>query len=105
MARIAFKKYLRPDKRAEYLALHAAVPLAVTHAYRSAGIRNLSVFIDGNEIVVYLECQDFASAQETLASDAACIEWDSCMAELLEEHSNKMHAKSAHFFGECYHMN
>ncbi|MFF5359829.1 L-rhamnose mutarotase [Streptomyces scabiei] len=55
MKRIAQTIRLRPERREEYLALHAAVWPGVEAALRRAHIRNYSIFLHGDALFAYFE--------------------------------------------------
>jgi L-rhamnose mutarotase len=53
--RIAQTIRLRPERREEYLRLHAAVWPGVEAALRAANIRNYSIFLRGDTLFAYFE--------------------------------------------------
>jgi L-rhamnose mutarotase len=55
MRRLAQTIRLRPERRAEYLRLHAAVWPGVEAALRTANIRNYSIFLRGDTLFAYFE--------------------------------------------------
>ena len=77
MKRIAQTIRLRPERRDEYLALHAAVWPAVEAALRAANILNYSIFLRGDTLFGYFEYhgQDFAADLATLAADPQTRRW------------------------------
>jgi L-rhamnose mutarotase len=77
MKRIAQTIRLRPERRDEYLALHAAIWPAVEAALRAASIHNYSIFLRGDTLFGYFEYhgQDFAADLATLAADPQTRRW------------------------------
>ena len=51
MARAAFVLRIKPDRITEYVEAHAAVWPEMRAAISDAGIRNYSIFLDGNRSV------------------------------------------------------
>jgi L-rhamnose mutarotase len=83
--RVAFVLRVRPDKIDEYVAAHAAVWPEMLDALRNAGIRNYSIFRDGNQVFGYFETDDAAAAGEYMAAQDVSARWQDAMADLLEE--------------------
>ena len=54
-------------------------------ALRGAGIRNYSIFRDGNRMFGYFEADDLDAAGRYLAEQEVSTRWQDAMAELLEE--------------------
>jgi L-rhamnose mutarotase len=83
--RSAFVLRVRPEKLDAYLDAHRAVWPELLDALRSAGIRNYTIFRNGNEMFGYFECDDLERAASYLAGKEVNARWQDAMAELLEE--------------------
>jgi L-rhamnose mutarotase len=83
--RTAFVLRVRPDKIEEYVAAHRAVWPEMLDALRAAGIRNYTIYRDGNRMFGYFEADDLAAAERYLAGQEASARWQDAMAELLEQ--------------------
>jgi len=83
--RSAFVLRVRPDKIDEYVEAHSAVWPDMLQALADAGIRNYSIFRDGNQVFGYFESDDLARAAAFLAEQEVCTRWQDAMAGLLEE--------------------
>ena len=83
--RSAFVLRVRPDRLEEYLRAHEAVWPDMLDAIRAAGIRNYTIFRDGNRMFGYFEADDLAAAGRYLAEQKVSARWQDAMAELLEE--------------------
>jgi L-rhamnose mutarotase len=83
--RTAFVLRVRPDRIDDYVAAHAAVWPEMLAALKGAGIRNYSIFRDGNQVFGYFEGDDLKAAERYLAQQEVCTRWQDAMAELLEE--------------------
>lgn len=86
--RICFHLRVRPDKLAEYKALHRAVWPEMLDALKAAGVRNYSIFLwtdapdQGHEFGI-LECDDWDAVRRHLASNPVVARWESFMADYL----------------------
>lgn len=83
--RSAFVLRVRPEKIDEYVAAHAAVWPEMLQALRDAGIRNYTIFRDGNRVFGYFESDDPARAAAHLEQKEVSTRWQDAMAGLLEE--------------------
>ena len=68
---------VRPERVAEYEALHAAAWPGVLAAIRDANIRNYSIFRHGDLLFAYFEYigADFAADMARMADDPIVQEW------------------------------
>jgi L-rhamnose mutarotase len=75
--RVAAVIRLRPDKEAEYRALHAGAWPAVLAALRAANVRNYSIFLRDGLLFSYLEYtgDDYEADMATIAADEQTRRW------------------------------
>ena len=83
--RSAFVLRVRPDKIDEYVEAHRNVWPEMLDALRDAGIRNYTIFRNGNEMFGYFESDDLAAAGAYMAAQDVNARWQDAMAELLDE--------------------
>jgi L-rhamnose mutarotase len=83
--RSGFVLHVRPDRIDDYLAAHRDVWPEMLDALRGAGIRNYTIFRDGDSVFGYFEADDLAAAGRYLASQEVNTRWQEAMAELLEQ--------------------
>lgn len=83
--RSAFVLHVRPDKVEEYVQAHRNVWPEMLDALRGAGIRNYTIFRDGNRVFGYFESDDLERAASYLAGQEVSTRWQDAMAELLEQ--------------------
>ena len=83
--RSAFVLRVRPDKLDEYIRAHREVWPEMLEAISAAGIRNYTIFREGNQMFGYFEADDLAAAGRYLATQDVSARWQDAMAELLEE--------------------
>ena len=82
--RSAFVLRVRPERMGEYVRAHREVWPEMLAALRAAGIRNYSIFRNGNQMFGYFEADDLAAAERFLAQQEVSTRWQDAMAELLE---------------------
>lgn len=88
MERYASCIRLRPERREEYLELHAHVWPAVEAMITAANIRNYTIFLHGDTLFSYYEYigTDHAADQARIAADPATQRWwrltDPCQERL-----------------------
>jgi L-rhamnose mutarotase len=83
--RSAFVLHVRPERIDDYVAAHENVWPEMLDALRGAGIRNYTIFRDGNQVFGYFEADDLEASASFLAAQPVCTRWQDTMAELLEE--------------------
>jgi L-rhamnose mutarotase len=83
--RTAFVLRVRPDKIDEYVEAHKNVWPELLAALRAAGIRNYSIYRNGNEMFGYFESDDPAAAAAHLEMQDIHTRWQDAMAGLLED--------------------
>ena len=83
--RSAFVLSVRPEKIDEYVEAHRNVWPELLAALRDAGIRNYTIFRNGNEMFGYFESDDLAAAAEHMEGQEVNARWQDTMAQLLEE--------------------
>ena len=83
--RSAFVLQVRPDRIDEYVEAHRVVWPEMLEVLRGAGIRNYSIFRDGNRVFGYFEADDLERAAAYLGAQKVCTRWQDAMADLLEE--------------------
>jgi L-rhamnose mutarotase len=68
---------LRPEKEAQYRAMHADTWPQVLRTLKEAGVSNYSIFLRDGMLFSYMEFDgdDFEASMENMASDEATKEW------------------------------
>ena len=83
--RSAFALRVRPDKIDEYVEAHENVWPEMLAALRAAGIRNYTIFRNGNEMFGYFESDDLEASAAYMEAQDVNARWQDTMAGLLEE--------------------
>jgi L-rhamnose mutarotase len=77
--------HVKPERIGDYVEAHRAVWPEMLEALRASGIRNYSIFRDGNRVFGYFETDDLGATERYLADQAVSARWQDSMADLLEE--------------------
>ncbi|RZS91059.1 L-rhamnose mutarotase [Motilibacter rhizosphaerae] len=101
MRRVCFTLQVRPDRLEEYKERHAAVWPDMLEALAATGWQDYSLFLRADGLLVgYLEAEDFAAAQDSLARTEASRRWEESMAEFFVAQS----AASKEPLEEVFHL-
>lgn len=84
MQRIGFVMRLLPGAEEEYRRRHAAVWPEMLDALRTAGARNYSIFVRGDDLFGYLEVEDFKRFRATMAASPVNDRWQAEMEGLID---------------------
>ncbi|MGO4587790.1 L-rhamnose mutarotase [Paenarthrobacter sp. 2TAF44] len=81
--RVCFRSSIQPELMDEYKRRHAAVWPEMLRALKDAGWNNYSLFLapDG-QLIGYLECDDYETAQARMAVTDVNARWQAEMATL-----------------------
>jgi L-rhamnose mutarotase len=83
------KKYawtwkIRKDCLKEYIRMHLEPWPELLKEHRKAGIKNYSIFQDGERFFYCFECDDVDKAFEYLAKSEVCQKWNSITSKMVE---------------------
>jgi L-rhamnose mutarotase len=84
VARVAWTARLRPEKINAYVEAHAHVWPEVLAMLKEAGIRNYSIYLFGDRVFGYYECDNPASAIAFQDSAEANQRWSAVMRQLFD---------------------
>ena len=85
MERVAWKGRIKPGCKEEYIRRHDTIWPEMTAVLKEAGIRNYTIFANGNELFGYYECEKGLSfAQRAQAGSAVVDRWNEYMRDVLE---------------------
>ena len=85
MARIAWTGRLRPEKVDEYVEAHANVWPEMRQMIHDAGVRNYSIYLFGDRVFGYYECDDPEATKAYQAAAEVTKRWGEAMAPLFAE--------------------
>lgn len=85
MERVAWKGKIKPGQKAEYLRRHDEIWPEMVRVLKAAGIRNYTIFSNGDELFGYYECEKgLAFAQQAQAGSPVVDRWNAYMKDVLE---------------------
>src|SRR5690554_6429352 len=68
----------------DYVKMHLDPWPEVVEAHNSAGIRNYSIFQNGNQFFYCFECDDVDRAFSYLATNDVCQKWNSITSKMVD---------------------
>ena len=84
MERLAWRGQIKPGCEAEYKRRHDEIWPDLVDVLKSAGICNYSIFICGNELFGYYECEKGISVAEKVQAESSVVErWNEYMKDIL----------------------
>jgi L-rhamnose mutarotase len=72
-----------PEHLSAYVALHRDPWPEVLEEHRKAGIKNYSIFQNGNQFFYCYECEDVAAANAYIAQSEACARWNALTSKMV----------------------
>ena len=85
MERYAWMGRIRPGKREEYKRRHDEIWPEMVELLKSSGIRNYTIWSDGDVLFGYYECEKgVAFAEKTQANSPVVDRWNAWMADVLD---------------------
>lgn len=84
MEKYAWRARVLPGMENEYKRRHDAIWPKMQDALRAAGIRNYSIWLSGNDLFGYYECEHGAAfAARVQAQSPAVAEWNEYMRDVM----------------------
>lgn len=83
MQRIGRRTKVKPEAVAQYRDWHARVWPELLLLNKQVGIRNYTIFIDGDDLFSYLEVDDFEAAAALMTGSPIGEKWQALMAPLM----------------------
>lgn len=85
MERYCWKAKIKPGKKEEYIARHNNIWPEMVKLLKEAGIANYSIWISGDEVFGYYECDKGVEfATKTQANSLTVDKWNEYMKDLME---------------------
>jgi L-rhamnose mutarotase len=75
---------VREEVLDEYVCMHLEPWTEVLEEHSRAGIRNYSIFQNGNQFFYCFECDDVEKAFAYLDNSRACQEWNAVTSQMVE---------------------
>ena len=84
MEQIAFVARLRSECKDAYIEAHRNFSPELKEKYLAAGVRQILLFLRGEQLFMYVEADDFEKAQAFLASDQLDQLWQQQVGPMKE---------------------
>ena len=97
MERYCWKAKIKPGKKEEYILRHNNIWPEMVELLKSAGISNYSIWISGDDIIGYYECEkgvDFAA--KTQANSKIVDKWNEYMKDVMEMETDPITGAQPH---------
>jgi L-rhamnose mutarotase len=78
----AFVAKLRAGRKEEYIRAHNGFSPELKARYRDAGIRQIRLFLTGDQLFMYVEAEDYEKAHAALAEDPLDQLWQEQVAPM-----------------------
>ena len=85
MERYAWKAAIKSCKRAEYIRRHDELWPEMKSVLKEAGIVNYSIWLDGEEVFGYYECEKGAAYAARIQAESPVVErWNEFMKDVMD---------------------
>jgi len=91
MQRIAFIMHVKAGQEEEYIRRHKEVWPEALEDMKRAGIHKMSIFMQGSELFLYMEVEDYDKAVEMLAQSPDSVRWEEYMAPIMQDESGDVY--------------
>ncbi|MBN2852468.1 MAG: L-rhamnose mutarotase [Clostridia bacterium] len=75
---------IKEENLEEYVKLHMNPWTEIMDEHSKAGIRNYSIFQNGNQFFYCFECDDVSKAFEYIGQSKICNQWNAITSEMVE---------------------
>lgn len=75
MDKIAFVARIKPGNRDDYIKAHRNFSVELKERYLNAGIYQIRLFLQDDQIFMYVEADDYEAARAALAEDPLDQDW------------------------------
>ncbi len=104
MRRVAFKMHIKKGSEQEYIERHKAVWPGLLALHKEGGISNYSIFLRGQELFLYLECEDVERAFQIFDESPLGRKWEDFMAPLFDPEPDLQPGEPYAMMKEVFHQ-
>lgn len=90
MDTIAFVARIKPGKRDHYIKAHRNFSPELKERYLSAGIHQIRLFLQDDQIFMYVEANDYEAARKALAEDPLDQDWQERVSPMKDPDFHRM---------------
>jgi L-rhamnose mutarotase len=103
MERACFRFRLRPGHKLEYRRRHDEIWPEMVQALRDSGVANYTIFLDGDELIAFAECEpDARTAFGAMAATEVDQRWSKEMDAIISDLTGD--DGELHYATEVWHM-
>jgi L-rhamnose mutarotase len=84
MERVAFVMKAKAGYEEEYVRRHKEVWPKVLSDMKKAGVHKMSIFMQGRELFLYMEVENYAEAARVLEDSPESARWEEYMTPIME---------------------
>lgn len=85
MERLAWKGQIKPGCKSEYIRRHNEIWPEMVEVLKQAGICNYTIFVNGNELFGYYECEKGIAYAECIQAESPVVDrWNAYMQDVLD---------------------
>lgn len=95
---------VKPERLDEYVKMHLEPWAEVLEEHSRAGIRNYSIFQNGNQFFYCFECDDVEKAFAYLDQSEACQRWNAITSTMVEGSFDFGEAEPITFLREVFYL-
>lgn len=102
--RYAWTWKVKPECLEEYVHMHQNPWPEIMEEHSKAGIRNYSIFQNGNQFFYVYECDDVHAANAYIAKSEACQRWNAITSQMVEGSFDFNEAEPISFLPEVFYL-
>lgn len=95
---------VKPEVLDEYVQMHLAPWPEIMEEHSKAGIRNYSIFQNGNQFFYCFECDDVTAAFDYIDKSEACQRWNAITSKMVEGSFDFAEAEPIRFLKEVFYL-
>ena len=95
---------VKPECLDEYVEMHLNAWPDVLKAHSDAGIRNYSIFQNGNSFFYCFECDDVDAAFAFIDKNEACNRWNAITSKMVEGSFDLGEAEPINYMREVFYL-
>jgi len=100
----AWNWYVKPECLEEYVKMHLEPWQEILEEHSKAGIRNYSIFQNGDQFFYCFECDDVKAANEYIAKSEACQRWNTITSMMVEGSFDFNEEKPIKYMKEVFYL-
>ena len=85
MDRVSLMMRVKNGHQDEYMRRHREVWPEVMAEHRRAGVKKMAIYMNGPDLFLYMEVEDYANAMRMLNKSPAVLRWEEYMAPIMED--------------------